>query len=267
MEELINLYNNHLSIEKISKMKNISPYKVAKYLKDNGVNVTRRRCRTPIISDFFDIIDTEEKAYFLGLIGADGSISYNSNGKKSFSIELLTSDIDILNRLSVLISGNTNLVKTYKRCGRNSTSKIHFSDEIFTRCLEKHGIIRDKSLNYDFPDVPNHLLRHFIRGYFDGDGSVYFAGKTTKISFTGSNKFIPKLNSILFNEGATLREYSIIDRGTFCSIHFGGIVPSKMLYEYLYNGSSVFLKRKKEKFESAPYFSNEISVSSKIGEG
>lgn len=267
MEELIDLYNSYLSIDKISKMKNISPYKVAQYLKKNGVNVTRRRCRTPIISNFFDVIDTEEKAYFLGLIGADGSISYNSNGKKVFSIELLTSDIDILNHLSVLLSGSTNLVKTYERTGRNTTSKIAFSDEVFISCLEKHGIIKDKSLHYDFPDIPKNLLKHFIRGYFDGDGSVYLSSKTTKISFTGSKKFIPKLNSILFNEEATLREYSITDKGNFCSIHFGGIIPSKMLYEYLYNESSIFLKRKKEKFESAPYFSNEISVSSKIGEG
>lgn len=257
MQDFISLYNSHHSIAQISSITGESPYKITRFLKSNNVKVSRSRCRFNINSDFFDNIDTEEKAYFLGLIGADGSISYCSNGKRAFSIELLTSDIDILNRLSFLISGDYNLVKTYHRKGRNPTSKISFSDETFINILESKGIKRNKSLDYKFPEIDPILLPHFIRGYFDGDGSVYLSGNTTKISFTGSKNFIPVLNSTLFKEGATLREYKIVDRGNFCSIHLGGILPSKMLYDYMYSDANVYLKRKKIKFESAPCFSND----------
>lgn len=157
MQDFITLYNNHNSIAQISSITGESPYKITRFLKSNGVKVSRSRCRFNINSDFFSNIDTEGKAYFLGLIGADGSISYHNNGKRVFPIELLTSDIDILNRLSFLISGDYNLVKTYYREGRNPTSKISFSDETFINILESNGIKRNKSLDYEFPEIDHSL--------------------------------------------------------------------------------------------------------------
>lgn len=269
IKEIIDLYvNKRLSTEKIGKIYNVSDQTISSLLKRNNIIVDKRRCRTIIDSDYFKDIDTEVKAYYLGLIAADGCISKYKNSKVTFSIELESSDIDILNKLSIELCGFDSLVKTYSRIGRNNTSKIAFSDKIFTDNLINNGIIFNKTFKLEFPrNISNELIHHFIRGYFDGDGSVYFKKDILHFNFVGSKLFIPELNKYLFNIGIFNREYAIIDRGNFCSIHIGGVEQSKRFYNYIYNNSNFFLNRKKTVFESAPYIGDSIRVSSKIGEG
>lgn len=268
IDDIIDLYENKMfSTAKIGSIYNVSDATVSSLLKRNGIEVLRSRSRKKINYGYFKDIDSEDKAYFLGLIGADGCIS-KSRGKLTFSIELSSKDSYILEELSIKICGDKSLIKEYIRLNRNPTSKIAFSDSRFIKNLIDKGIFINKSLNYSFPDfIPKNLMHHYIRGYFDGDGSVYLAGKKSKFSFTGSHHFIPPLNKYLFDNNIFLREYAIVDRGNFCSIHIGGILPSKLFYEYIYSDANYYLNRKKDIFDSALCLSDKTNVSSKIGEG
>ena len=177
-------------------------------------------------------------------------------------------DLEELEELSIKICGDKSLIKEYIRLNRNPTSKIAFSDSRFIKNLIDKGIFINKSLNYSFPDfIPKNLMHHYIRGYFDGDGSVYLSDNKSKFSFTGSHHFIPPLNKYLFDNNIFLKEYAIVDRGNFCSIHIGGILPSRLFYEYIYSDANYYLNRKKDIFDSALCLSDKTNASSKIGEG
>lgn len=132
--------------------------------------------------DYFDTIDTEEKAYFLGLLYADGNTQHNR-----FSIRLKAQDKHILERFSQAIFGKIHL-KEYKagssrmmENGKIRTITCSASWDLnvcsvsMADAVSRLGAFPKKSLTLRFPtrdQVPDHLLRHFIRGYFDGDGCI-----------------------------------------------------------------------------------------------
>ena len=198
---------DRISTAAIGKKFNVTDHTVSSYLKSLGCNVSRKRSRTPILSNYFEKIDTQNKAYFLGLIAADGSVFQCNKGKIVFSISLI--DKDLLDLLSIEICGSDKLVREVKRKYRDGSSKMYeikFSDEIFTNNLISNGILINKTFTLDFPNIDEEFISHYIRGYLDGDGTVYkFSGKLF-IAFYGNKIFIPKLRDYLFNNNILDKE-------------------------------------------------------------
>ena len=233
---IIKMYEvDRISTAAIGKKFNVTDHTVSSYLKSLGCNVSRKRSRTPILSNYFEKIDTQNKAYFLGLIAADGSVFQCNKGKIVFSISLI--DKDLLDLLSIEICGSDKLVREVKRKYRDGSSKMYeikFSDEIFTNNLISNGILINKTFTLDFPNIDEEFISHYIRGYLDGDGTVYkFSGKLF-IAFYGNKIFIPKLRDYLFNNNILETKYAIIDRGNHCSIH----ISSKKAKFFLHNSTS-----------------------------
>lgn len=127
--------------------------------------------------NYFDIIDTPQKAYFLGLLYADGCISHTTRTSGSIcyimAIALQEDDKYVLEKFRIEMERPNNLLfirgndhRKAKFCFTVSGEKIHHD-------LEKHGCVERKSLILQFPTtVPEELMSHFIRGYFDGDGCI-----------------------------------------------------------------------------------------------
>ena len=97
IEEIINLYNQGLSATLISENLNCCPTNITRRLKKAGINYKKdqskvrlpnRLNRHKVDEDFFNIIDSEAKAYFLGLMYSDGSVS-----KNTFYLKLKDEDI------------------------------------------------------------------------------------------------------------------------------------------------------------------------------
>ena len=266
---IIKMYEvDRISTAAIGKKFNVTDHTVSSYLKSLGCNVSRKRSRTPILSNYFEKIDTQNKAYFLGLIAADGSVFQCNKGKIVFSISLI--DKDLLDLLSIEICGSDKLVREVKRKYRDGSSKMYeikFSDEIFTNNLISNGILINKTFTLDFPNIDEEFISHYIRGYLDGDGTVYkFSGKLF-IAFYGNKIFIPKLRDYLFNNNILETKYAIIDRGNHCSIHISSKKANLSMYNYIYNNSNIYLKRKKSIFDFALCTSAGTDVSGNIGEG
>jgi hypothetical protein len=127
---------------------------------------------------FFDEIDSEEKAYFLGLLYADG---YNHPASSHTSIALKESDRSILEKLRDLIYNEPWPLKyKIRRKGaegdltnRQNQYQLCFSSKYLANKLVEFGCYPDKSLTLQFPNfLSKNLMPHFIRGYFDGDGSI-----------------------------------------------------------------------------------------------
>lgn len=131
-------------------------------------------------ASYFETLDTQEKAYWAGFIAADGYVA-----EKAPWVVVLMLGYDDIQHLEQFAKDISYTGPIKLRTASNGTYK---SDSLFARielCRKKlcqdlvvHGICHDK-LKRSVPSMPDELLRHFFRGYFDGDGSVYLATNST----------------------------------------------------------------------------------------
>jgi len=132
---------------------------------------------------------------------------------------------------------------------------LHIHSIKLTNDLYQHGVLYNKSKILIPPtinQVPEHLINHFIRGYFDGDGSVYEYSKTHEgsISFVGTEAMLTWILQNLksyVNTNAKVYKYKHKDIYEF---KIGGIYNFLNAYKYLYNNATIFLDRKKSKYEN-----------------
>ena len=130
--------------------------------------------------NYFKQITTETQAYWLGFLYADGCISrfYRNEKLKSMSLELTLQSNDIKHLENFRNDLEANIPIQHK-----IISNKYEADRIVINCtymcqdLINLGCTPTKSLTLEFPNneiVPKHLLKHFIRGYFDGDGGISY---------------------------------------------------------------------------------------------
>ena len=135
-----------------------------------------------IREDFFEIIDSEEKAYFLGLLFTDGNVSFDKNGKRSpqIRLQLKISDIEILEKFRETLNINSNLI--YDKRAKKESITLSIRNKKLADDLSKYGIVPNKTyLTKHLPkNIPQELLCHFLRGLLDGDGSIYKETKSGK---------------------------------------------------------------------------------------
>ncbi|QMW06368.1 hypothetical protein [Spirosoma foliorum] len=190
---------------------------------------------------FFDEINTEAKAYFLGLLYADG---YNSN--RFFAIGLQLRDRHILEAFKEVLQYEGPL--HCSPSNQNVCTLVVSSKKMCAR-LSEIGCVRKKSLVLTFPTaVPKILVHHFLRGYFDGDGWVTI-GKTTKqptIGMLGSDSFINSTSTLIAESlsiKVTTRKHCVSEGILRCYIC--GSINCRLLGDYLYTSASLFLARKR----------------------
>lgn len=184
IKEYLNTDGYHRSINKISEKYGINRKTLVKYLKEANIEITRKNDFANCWEEAFDIIDTEEKAYWLGFMYADGYIT-----EKNYTIGLSLSvkDMEHVRKFNNFLKFEHGLnIVTSHQFGSNS---IYGKDgNIIQQCTtninNKHlwqtlydkGCVPNKSLILTFPDenifVSEDLIRHFIRGYFDGGGTL-----------------------------------------------------------------------------------------------
>ncbi len=211
--------------------------------------------------DFFDTINTEAKAYFLGFLYADGCVTYSEKGSR---LRLhLKDDKDNLLLIERFLKeiGSPHKIKyqTTKRNFNNNGYKeyygihIEITNDKLCNDLIKHGCTPRKSLTLEFPTtVPENLIHHFIRGYFDGDGHVgFYLGKqkTCKFSICGTKEFLLSIQDILIKilgfTKTNLYKYKNV-----YTLDYGGPKNCNEFNRYLYFNSSIFLLRKRDIFEN-----------------
>ena len=137
-----------------------------------------------------------EMAWVLGLLFTDGFV-------RPFSISIWSMDIEILEKIKEAIkSSNPVGITTQSYDKSKRIYKFAFYREKMMEDLNRLGLHQRKSLNMTFPDVPQEYIRHFIRGCWDGDGSIYITGgKIDANYFSGSFGFIKRLTEELYNVG------------------------------------------------------------------
>lgn len=157
-----------VSISKIAKEFNLCEVTVSRLLKKEDIPMWTRQDLNigELKTNYFREIDTENKAYLLGLFTADECV-YSVNQSKAFTIQLKKDDVEMIQFIKNELSIPRKIV-TDKRDGSYGISIVN---NLFVQHLIEHGVTEGKSTRFR-PTLPDYLMSHYIRGLFDGDGSV-----------------------------------------------------------------------------------------------
>lgn len=246
-KELINLsYKQGKSSREIAKFLGVSKTSVLQHLKQPKKSNSDYRKYKPN-DNYFNIIDTADKAYWLGVMYGDGSVSNKEN-----KITLNLTDLQLIKDFIKTLCPKAH-IKEYDKGGNN---KISYSVSIFSEQVKKdlikhgcHAGKKDDKLNY--PDIPKQLDRHFIRGLFDADGSFWFSksarGLGLMFSITGSVDFLDQVQDKMI-EHLDLNKTKLAIRKPESGkgdIRYGGTNNLKKIVNWFYKDvGELCLKRK-----------------------
>ena len=208
---------------------------------------------------YFDIIDTENKAYWLGWMYSDGC-----NDKNSISISLQEEDREILEQLARDIDSTRPLVfisNNNKKDGyiRKPQWKIDITSKHMHHQLIKLGCPPAKSLILTFPNekqVPNHLLKHWLRGMWDGDGTFcHWIGKSNlkyehfhlESSIVGTENICYGIKDFIFNETGILTRVKAIKNKLVKRLKITKILDIYNFMLWLYSDCTIYMNRKYNK--------------------
>lgn len=244
-----------LSIKKISKKYKFDERTIANFLKRNNIEIKELTNQIYTIDEnYFDIIDSEDKAYFLGLLYADG---WHTPEKYYVGIELQEEDSKILEIFNINLKSNKPLMyRTRENINHKNTKRLSISNKKISFQLMNKGLVQAKSLILTFPtedQVPSYLHNHFIRGYFDGDGCVHLSKRFNKLQFSleGTEMFLKSIQQIFLEKEINILKLGQRRKGskTF-NLNHSKKSDIKILYNYLYQDATIYLERKYEKFKN-----------------
>lgn len=232
----------------------VSGVAIGNLLRKNNISIidpSILRKKYKLNENYFNKIDTEEKAYFLGLLYADG---YNNTDKYAVVLALQKRDKDILNTLRKAIGTNKPLWLSPRNNPNHQDIYIcTICSKQISRDLNRLGCIKTKSLVLEFPthnQVPTKLIRHFIRGYFDGDGCISVQQNFNQLkifcNLTSTESFCKSLQNILKSLGIFSKLYTRFpERKTSTrQLVLTRQKDIKKFLRWIYNKSAVSLCRK-----------------------
>lgn len=251
--QIIASYKAGKSCYELAKICKCTPQSIFAILKKN--NIKRRTlseaCRKyKHDRHYFDVIDTEPKAYFLGLLYADGNVFQDV-----VSIALQQPDKSILNKLKKALKYTGPIIPVKKSGGRQPQWKLTITSSELAQGLSKWGLIPNKGFHLLFPVLPDALYPHFIRGYFDGDGCIYINKKQDYLfSLVGTHELLSGIQQILIQRlglsQTKLYHPPRLSSKNLWILTYQGRRNVQTIRELLYTRSSVWLTRKQKKFFS-----------------
>lgn len=207
IELIKNLYfNNNYSQHKIAEYFNVSQGTIHNFFVEHNIqsrDKTSHMRKYSLNECYFDDIDSDDKAYFLGLLYADGNVDKNSYG---IHIELQERDKYILEYFNQCIESDKPLIFRKFDKGFNSYKLSIHSKHMHYILTNKYGLVPNKSLVLEFPiNIPDKYMLSMLRGYIDGDGWI----QKYRIAFMSSDKFCNGIHDYLlknFNINSTVRD-------------------------------------------------------------
>lgn len=262
--QLRNLYTEYIlknvSLVKFVRMKNLRIHPLRKgfvRLKLPLIPQTVVLRKFRLNENFFENIDTEEKAYMLGFLYADGNVQTDR-----LQISLAKVDTEILEKFSkLLLDGNVQLYE-YKCKNINAQPKVslYIINKKIVNDLISHGCVPRKTFVLNFPDLQKHLISHFIRGYFDGDGMLVIyerlaprcitKGKFAEFSILSTKEMLDVIAKYFQHLGINCKwdkRWKNQDNNNY-TLRIHGNQQIRKVCDYLYKDATIYLKRKHDKY-------------------
>lgn len=201
-KKMLQDYKSGLSLDKVGKKYGYSRYIVTNALKSVDQNSIRKD-NHKYIADYrkFEKIDSNEKAYWLGFIAADGCV-YTREKNATVLINISQKDLQHLQKFKNFMNSNVN-IKCYTTSAgfSNDTDmcQIRFNSKQMAQDLIDKGVTQRKSLTLKPPKIEQKYFLPFILGYFDGDGSIFKLNNSNNygIDIVGTKQLLEWINNIL----------------------------------------------------------------------
>ena len=198
--------------------------------------------------NFFEVIDSEEKAYILGFIASDGNLYKREGHQGQISIQLCKDDKQILEDILKVMNSNHPVKMTNETC-----SIVFVSDKMFNDLIQI-GITPKKTWNLDinlvFNNIPKRFWKDFIRGYIDGDGSINLNQLPSKsnisiaIPQSSGLQLLQKLKEITNEDFLFVLDKHHKYNHPFGAINAKNATQKYILLKLIYSKATIALKRK-----------------------
>ena len=245
---IINKYlNENYTLKQLGKEFNCSYPTIRNLLNKHKIKSRGNKQGYPRDEFYFNKIDTEEKAYWLGFLYADGCVHSNN-----YEISVNITDKEHIEKFKAAIKAfNHNITEIQDKRFQNAKTLYQFSirDKQLHQDLIKWGCIPQKSLLINkIPNIPRDYVSHFLRGYFDGDGSLHYLRGTNnyRISFVGTKDFLNDIQKELQTNVSLQSNIA----GKAYVLQIAGRRQVERILNYLYNNSKENnrLNRKYQKY-------------------
>lgn len=250
IDKVINEYQSGLTSDKVAKKFNISPASVLRFLKNK--NIKTREISRSCNDHFFDTLDSEQKLYWFGFIIADGCIKirktkhylleFNLGKKDKNHLELFASHINYdgpINEIRVKHSKNNKIYTHLNLC---------ISRKTVVNALCRLGAIEIKNGDpTPLMQYSNEQIRHILRGFFDGDGSIMINNRNDMMWYIcGEHR---ETLEYFMSRCPVVNRHNATKESIY-RVQYGGnkIVPK--ICGWLYNNSTIYLKRKKDIYDN-----------------
>ena len=259
--DIVEMYQNNVSLREIERITKHGRGALTRMLQELNVKTTSGNHYRKYFFDFdfFEKIDNELAAYWLGFLYADGSVeavTAHGYGQRAFKLTLAEQDRDVLEHFKEDLKSSYPIRTDNSRKSENEQIRLihELRSEKTVQDLERLGCVPKKSLILTFPSeeqVPKILVNHFIRGYFDGDGSVAsYKKKETHfpnyiVSFVGTESFIKTLADYIPHSSI----YPDKRKTNSWYVNINGNRQVADFYHQIYNGATRYMARKHDKFQ------------------
>ena len=266
LNRAIELREQGMSYNNIAKELKKDKRTVSYYLKEAGYGPNEKYQRFNqkqpnkkyVNENYFEVIDTEHKAYWLGFLYADGCVSTD---RYTVDLGLKEDDYEHLLKFKEDIESEHNISKRKKEMNGKVfySYRLSIDREKLKNDLIDKGCYPNKTKILAYPtidQVPLHLQHHFIRGYFDGDGCITSINnsKNIKIEIIGTNEFLNGLVTYFgLNENQNIYTFNHTDVKRFSKSGYFAF----NIMNILYRDATIYLDRKYQRFlEYLPFYSD-----------
>lgn len=240
--DIIKMYEKEkISMRQISLKLNVPVYTIREILKKENINI-REHYANEFDENYFDVIDSSNKAYLLGFLYADGCVNKNN----CISIIVNQKDREILEMFKNELKATNPITEINRKNGKIHV-RIVFCSKHMSDTLIQIGCVHNKTKQLHFPNIDEKYKWHFIRGFMDGDGSIVIRKKVNLkgeirkyalLGFVGTESMMNSLKNI-FNV-----DYNIRFHRNAYHLQFGKESEVLRICELIYKDAELYMTRK-----------------------
>ena len=261
---ILEQYSNQVSSNIIAEQFHTSGEAIRRLLRKEGITIISHKKRLPRNSDYFECIDTPEKAYCLGLMYA-----YGYGHQERYTVGLGLIDKEHIEKFLVALGAP---MHTITECQQKNSSRPSYKAQIRDKKMFNDLVAWNVIPRKSFQEIPfldlhdEELMRNFIRGYFDGDGSFTFSMTkgNFKVSFVGNRTFLSGLRAYLHKDNISLIKEKRSNITYAFALSGRKQVPQFLTWLYTNSSDSTRLKRKYDKYCELMNYLGPTSLNSDI---
>lgn len=234
--------------KQIGQLYGAKPDTISKYMREWGYHSkTNQTVNRTLIENFFETIDSSDKAYFLGLMLADGSVVLDKKRSPMIGLTLVEDDANVLNYFKQILKSGSSFYVDKRSNREKACLTLSFRSQKMADDLSKYGIVPNKTYITKKIIIPDKYRLDYLRGFIDGDGSVYIE-KTGRFHINICGHTEEVLNQIVdlsYEFLGTERHDLTLYKGVYRYVW--NTSDSKKLARLLYDNDKIAIARKREK--------------------